>query len=139
VELVSGRLDPSPAFGGEAEARVGRDLAVADHASQGDLQALLKPARQSKGGREHPLVGQHLSVVRADVLDPDRPGRDAESVLGEDVERSELGDPSLLIDDEVHPRRFRAGAPVADGRALRRARGPVLDDEAGLKGGRSVH
>jgi hypothetical protein len=78
---------------------------VADHVLSLDVETALKPPDEAQAGRELAVVSENLSIAEADVLDPDRGPVQSDGVTTDRVERNQLVDCSLGVDEEV-----RAGA-----------------------------
>ena len=99
--------------------RARQALVVADHVGQRDAVPRHQPGGQRERDAHLRRVAEHLGVGESDVLDPDRDLVQPDRVPAHDVERHELVDRPVAVDDEV---RARAGQLSAARRRERRLR-----------------
>ena len=88
-----------------AVVRTAQRLGVADDVVVGDAVLRLQPAREPQRGAQHLDVAEHPGLAEADVLDPDRRPVQPDRVAADPLQRDELVDGAVRVDDEV-----RAGA-----------------------------
>ncbi len=101
-----------------------------------DAEAVLQPARERERGADHRPAAHDVGVRDADVLDADRRVVEADRVAAAPLQRHELADRPVAVDQEVRADARalaeldvgRVGRERVPRRAVRRARRVVLDD-----------
>src|SRR5579875_3948302 len=81
--------------------RARKALRMTDHVAKSDVEAPHEPGRQLERRAKLGPVVEDLGVRGADVLDADRDVVEAYRMAAHHVERHELVDRSVPIDDEV--------------------------------------